>query len=78
METNKRPTQAAKILKYMQEHGSITTWEACIRLKITRLPARIWELQEKGIQITKKTVRKKDEDGTPVHYTRYYLTETEA
>lgn len=44
--------QKSKILDYLKEHGSITSWEAYQELKITRLAARIHELKQAGYGIT--------------------------
>lgn len=42
---NRRPSQADKVLDYMERFGKITTLEAFVDLGITRLSARIWELR---------------------------------
>lgn len=41
-------TQEETILKYMQEHDGITTYESTYELGITRLSARIADLKEAG------------------------------
>ena len=35
------------VLKYLEENGSITTYECYSKLFITRLSARIWDLKNK-------------------------------
>ena len=43
-----RTTQKDRVVAYINEFGSITTWQAYADLGITRLSARIWELKEEG------------------------------
>ena len=52
METNKRPTQCARIMAYMEKFGSITQLEALRDLGIMRLASRISELRKNGVDIT--------------------------
>ena len=49
-------TQENIILDHLKEHKFITTWEAIQEYRITRLSARIYELREKGYQITTKNI----------------------
>ena len=44
-------TQNAKLLTYLESHGSITTLEAMERLRILRLSQRVIELERLGILI---------------------------
>lgn len=44
--------QADRVLNYLQEHQSITAKEALDRLGIAQLPARIWQLRERGYVIS--------------------------
>ena len=44
--------QNEKVLQYMQQNGSITTWEAISHLRITRLSARIKDLRDAGVHIS--------------------------
>ena len=44
-------TQEDKVLQYMQDFGSITTWDAFTDLGITRLSAKIFNLRAKLIDI---------------------------
>lgn len=48
---SKKPTQEEQVLAYMQQHGSITTWEAFMKLNITRLSGRIYDLRDQGYDI---------------------------
>lgn len=66
-------TQNYVILKHMIDKGSISTYEAFIDHRITRLPARIWELKNMyGIDVTseRKVVKKK---GVTESYSVYRL-----
>ena len=50
-------TQAARVLLYLKQNGSITTWQAIMELHITRLAAVINKLRGEGhnIETTVKT-----------------------
>ncbi len=47
----KKPTQEDMVLGYIKQHGSITSWEAFMNLKITRLSGRIYDLRDRGYDI---------------------------
>ena len=49
-------TQENQILNHLKKHKFITSWEAIQEYRITRLSARIYELREKGYQITTKNI----------------------
>lgn len=63
-------SQNYKILKHLLEHGSITTFEAFSKFKITRLSGRIFDLKELGVNIESNIVYKKKK-GETVHYAVY-------
>ena len=65
-------TQNERIIKYMQDHGSITQMEATNSLRITRLASRIHDITRMGIEINKCTEYGENEYGK-FHYTRYSL-----
>ena len=64
-------TQCERILKYMDDFGSITPLEAMNDLGIMRLAARISDLTRSGFPIRKETVKDKNRYGETVHYARY-------
>ena len=64
-------TQKERIVKYMDDFGSISTMEAFTQLGITRLASRIHELTRSGIAIKKEMVSSKNRYGEDVHYMRY-------
>lgn len=63
-------TQCQKVLKRIEDHGSITTMDA-FHMGITRLASRIHDLRKMGIEIISETVYSKNQDGDNVHYAKY-------
>lgn len=51
-------SQNAAILKHLQSRGSITTYTAFKRYGVTRLPARIPELERQGHEISNVWVKR--------------------
>lgn len=66
-------TQCDRIVQYMQENGSITSWEAMRELGCLRLASRIHDLREMGIGIEKEMVSEKNRYGESVSFARYRL-----
>ena len=65
-------TQNEMIIKYLNEHGSITTYESCSKLFITRLSARIFDIKNKyGIEFEEEWVTKKNIYGKTCSYKKY-------
>ncbi|MBO6093411.1 MAG: hypothetical protein J6P40_07305 [Oscillospiraceae bacterium] len=64
-------TQKQRILKYLEDHGSITTLEAFRYLGITKLSNRISELIRDGEKIEKDTESCRNRYGETTYYTRY-------
>lgn len=64
-------TQKERIVKYMDDFGSISTMEAFTQLGITRLASRIHELTRNGLPIKKEMVSSKNRYGEEVHFMRY-------
>lgn len=70
-------THKDRVLKYMQEFGSISSLEAFKDLGNTRLSASIWILIHKdGIEIDSITETSKNRYGETTHYSRYYLKDS--
>ena len=65
-------TQKDMILKYMQEHGSITTLEANIKLFIADPQKNIQILRE-TYDIKDEWIHKKNIYGKPIKYKRYWI-----
>ena len=66
-------TQCQRVLKYMNDFGSINPQQALFDLGIMRLGARIWDLKRDGHQITRRMVSGKNRYGEPVSYAEYRL-----
>ena len=50
-------TQKQALLRYMQEHGSITSYEAIYELGITRLSGQIFSLKKDGYDIISRPIK---------------------
>lgn len=68
-------TQSERIMKYMQDFGSITPMEAFSDLGITKLATRVSEMRRDGIHIHKEPVRRTNRYGESVRFMRYSLEE---
>lgn len=68
-----RKTQRQKIVEYIREFGSITSWDAYTELGITQFATRVKELKEKGYLFKTEWESKKNKDGILVSFKRYYL-----
>ena len=66
-------TQKERIIKYLQDFGSITPLEAMRDLGIMRLGARIWELIREGWPIIRETEVSQNRYGQTTRYARYRL-----
>ena len=71
MDGNSRPTQTDRVFNYIEEFGSINTFQAFTDLGISRLSARIWELRNMGIKINKESYNIKNRFGKNVTVYRY-------
>jgi hypothetical protein len=67
----RKQTQCERVLKYLEQHESISQFEAMTRLRIGRLAARIHDMETAGIRFKHDMVRVKDEDGNIFRYMRY-------
>ena len=72
---NSRPTQAQRVLGYMENNGSITQQEAWKEIGVMRLASRISELRKNGWKITSKMVKVKNRYGETCSVKRYSLAE---
>ena len=71
----KKPTQCERIIQYIRDFGSISTWEAMSDLGVARLASRIFDLKEQGYVFEKTRVRTRNRYGEKVHYDEYRLVE---
>lgn len=72
-EKKMRNTQRQKIVKYMQQFGSITSWEAYKDLGITQFAARVKELKQEGYTFKTRWEKRKNKEGKLVKFKRFYL-----
>lgn len=70
---NSNPTQAQRILDYIQEHGGITQLDALKDLGVFRLASRISELRKNGHQISSQMVKVENRYGETCHVKRYSI-----
>ena len=68
-------TQKDRIINYIREFGSISSWEAYQELGITQLGARIDNLQKDGYTFVTEWEHRKNRYGEDVQFKRYYLTD---
>jgi hypothetical protein len=69
MKTN----QCELILQYLNDFGSITTFESYSELGITRLPSRIFDLKQRGYKFEEEWVSKKNRYGKMISFKKYIL-----
>lgn len=60
---NRKPTQAQRVLDYIEQFGSITQYEALKDLGIMRLASRVSELKKNGHNITGHMITVKNRFG---------------
>jgi hypothetical protein len=63
--------QHERILKYIDDFGSISPFEAFMELGITKLATRVSEMIRDGEKITKKPESSRNRYGQKVNYVRY-------
>jgi hypothetical protein len=68
--------QTERILKYIDDFGSITSLEAMKDLGVMRLASRINDLRQSGINIITETEKGVNRYGEPTHYARYKRGDT--
>ncbi len=68
-------TQKDRIINYIREFGSISSWEAYQELGITQLGARIDNLQKDGYTFVSEWEYKKNRYGEETPFKRYYLAD---
>ena len=68
-------TQKDRILQYIREFGSISSWEAYSELGITQLGARIDQLKKEGYQFKTEWESGTNRYDEKVDYKRYYLVD---
>ena len=66
-------TQHEKILRHLEEVGSLTQTEALQEYGVARLSARISELKSAGYPIRREMVAGHNRYQEPISYARYFL-----
>jgi len=70
-----KTTQKQRVIDYIQEFGSISSWEAYADLGITQLGARIDQLKKEGYEFETEWESKKNRYGDNTTYKRYRIAE---
>lgn len=68
-------TQCERILRHLEEVGSLTSAEAMREYGIYRLASRISDLKKRGVPIRKETAKCKNRFGETVYFARYSLAD---
>lgn len=66
-------TQCERIMRHLQEVGSITSAEAMSEYGIYRLASRISDLKKRGVAIQREFVKSKNRFGEETVFARYSL-----
>ena len=64
-----------RLLKYLNDFGSITSYEAIRELGDTRLSATIFDLKQKGVNIADVWEESKNRWGETIRYKKYFLVD---
>lgn len=70
-----KQTQKDRVLSYIEEFGSISSYQAFVDLGITQLGARIFELKKQGKEFECDWEEKSNRFGDPVRFKRYRIAE---
>ena len=70
-----RTTQKDRIINYIRQFDSISSWEAYADLGITQLGARIDQLKKDGYKFKTEWVSNTNRFGEKTYYKRYYLAD---
>lgn len=70
---HRKPTQVVRILKYMNDFGSITQFEAMRDLGVMRLASRISEMRKDGFNIVCRMETTRNRYGEKCRVKRYSL-----
>jgi hypothetical protein len=68
--------QREQIIKYLNDFGSISDYEAVVYLGILQFGARLKELREQGYSFSSEWIRKKNRYGKLVRFKKYRLEKT--
>ena len=68
-------SQKQRIINYIRQFGSISSWEAYKDLGVTQLVTRIKELKEQGYEFRTEWENSTNRFGERTDYKRYYLAD---
>ena len=71
-------SQKDRIINYIREFGSISSWEAYADLGITQLGARIDQLKKEGYEFKTEWESNTNRFGEKTEYKRYFLVDMTA
>ena len=74
----KKVTQRDRVLQFIKDFGSITSYQAYTELGCTQLASRISELKERGYVFEKTRIETKNRYGEKTHYDEYRLAKEES
>ena len=66
-------TQVERVIRHMEDYGSITSLEAINEYGILRLASRITDIKRLGFSVKRVMETSKNRYGESVSYARYYL-----
>ena len=67
--------QKQRVINYIREFGSISSWEAYRDIGITQLGARIDQLKKDGYQFRTEWEKSQNRYGEPVSFKKYFLVD---
>lgn len=70
----KEITMKDRVLKYMEDNGGITSWEAIQQLGCTRLSEYIRQLRAEDVNVDDKWITNKNRYGESIKYKKYFIT----
>lgn len=68
-----RLSQCDKILRHLEDYGSITSLEAMSEYGIMRLASRVSDLKKKGFPISREMVKGKNRYGEETCFAKYTM-----
>lgn len=66
-------TKTERVRNHLRQVGQISSWDAFMKYRATRLSAIIFSLRKQGWLITNEKKQLKDEDGLTIRYDLYIL-----
>lgn len=67
-----KQTKTDKVKQHLINKGHITSWEAIVNYRVTRLSAVIFDLKKNGWNIESVRVDTVDKNGEWTHFTEYF------